>query len=38
MKSAVVKQILDTIERNGQRCIHFITAMLAAMSDDEFGA
>jgi hypothetical protein len=38
MESAVVSQILDAISRNGQRCIHFITAMLAAMSNAEFGA
>ena len=29
---------LSAKERNGQRCIHFITKALAAMSDADFGA
>ena len=38
IESAVVKNFFAAYARNGQRCIHFITRAVIAMSDFDFGA
>ena len=37
MASAIVNHFFSAKERNGQRCIHFITCAVMAMSLEDFG-